>query len=1498
MHPEHSHPTGEVPLATTATIEILSELPVYAPDSAIVQYVTERVAFICGDDYPVPKVYVRESAEPNAIPLSGCLVVDSGLFDLFDAAEELDAVLAHEIVHLDEDHMAEESPKNVFNIVGQARTHETRSDIRSVPILDQRGINPRGAVSALTKISTWEQRHGKSHMVASPTHGQGVDRAINIDQSFLLIDARNLSQAPLSPLPCKNPNDRGRVTGEQDISGADAVLAQSIVARRFRDLEPTASDPELAKELALQAQLIEQTNAYLLRPEVERLAYTAALRYNPKLAEKILTNGVTPDFVHTFVADIAHDTFVQQCGAVTKVEIRLAATAIMQRTVADPARFDPITASECGNILATVTKSRAFMSEGIKYAAVEQNNREFVDKLVAFVLRTDLPLDSLYFSDPLMEQRYASRVARARFEAHKAIQQTGDTLAIIRNLQRIRNTLAVDAAVEDDDHQVILEGAYEFTYWESIDWETILGLSPAERDTSKKLNPNLNVLLGLDLTDDGLRALVRQAHAEGLSREDARILAAFATAVYEAFAEGGMLTEMRVALLPAYLLLEDYDTVEKILLESSLQMVSGRWSKEAMGASDKRAKEVYGVSMSTGKGRSPNLYRSQIGKWERVLRVQVTDYASQYSNLITDIETRNDTLRDHRLLVALEQLHFNGDPSQLHALLYQQSIMRIRQGGAFTDQSKLEDVRFFWESATTRLLAEPDLLSNPNHLLTLVALGSCAENISVNLHVPAEAMRLFIQQQSFDEALQAVFITFAHLPMHVMRSAIEELVESKARTLDEFARLDHYMQGHLERMAHDEQYLIGLGSIIETNIIDAYKTQRGWERRTGVRTDQVVGLESVRLIKALLGTMEDDSDIRRYVFERWWLRYRTTSLHPELEGYFKVEDIAVWRYPHKKVRLRYWINELPEPGTYTPIEESLNNLYLANAAARYALVRKILLGEGGALEDDIGRQGVVEGLMGSWLKFEEGSTAHKVLYNLLGALMKTAKSDELYKFISPVLQELVLRPPKEPASNADIAGQQARQVLHDMKRRHILSATDSADEANVHQKIVNLMRGSIEAVVSRTGATEALLALFGDTAAYEFKKVSPTELALMTGKKSGSLGVRMLQLAGQYYDIPEEERDEYNEVYDGMKGQSRLQAYRTLLREANHSQTVAELLPRIASIDERLGGGSQVTVLGITLVDGSKEILGVRNPNAEYHVDHLSQVVQQALVAAVAKDPNNLDLQMAQTLVADAVTWIKAELNDFDFPIKDAVFRVENDTQQGTSFGKGNSRYELYVPTAPASDSAWIRRETFVPGVNLNGLKISETEPTNLADKRISQEDYRHAVSLLVRNYVHQIRQGKVLYPDIHPGNFRITEDNKSVAVFDRYGLIPITDALRSTMQQTFQAAIAGNIETAIEGVVRYSTAGHSVDTQQHTQNIIGRLPSAHRDPATAMMQTIIEVKKEGITIPIQLSLLMRNIYSLSKMAQRGGFANLGEAFAYTAAPDELGKTMEFFARS
>ncbi len=1455
----------------------LVDADIYAPTAPITRYAESRFDVLCGDELERPEVFVVKDESITAWALPGVVVISDGVFRFLKFQEELDAVFAHETTHNERDHMQKnfEHGRGEIGKLGIRRTEELEADLLGMRLMDRRGINPAGMISLSDKLgvleteethvapSHWKSRDRKINLeqslwlldarhlsdtltplqITPDEYGNVYEDTASTEDS-LLLQQRSLFRAAraasepdedLLARQCQLLQHEQVSAVETDLQACLILAKANPVFATHPDLKPTSlQDIDRLKEL-LQKDNIDQVAGDVFELDVSHM-------FSYFVKEKIVQ-----------AAEKSHLDLDDQNDLLDIVDY--AETKDMRDALIDVTyeflHKSPLSTSTIQALASMIAHSDIPRDRFLGFRAANLLNEAISQKR----LELGLYLSADVVSSLVHAARYSHQESRKQDEQPTLNddQEVDNAFLAEYEVWHLQERLLIDESLEDLEKELddlradktktaddYVETGQEHNDedYEAQDGETRdayfaaaeAALQARDEEHREEHESDFVKTLELQVTAVEPQALtatlIDSSQSDGgPSIDQVKDAAELAIGVYRTFGR------KHEELLELYVLCGRTGAVRALLEQSALTATQ----KELGLNPDTTVEDLCDYNLSGAAEASPEeeyqdegkpTFSTQIQKAHKSFTAQLRNIAQLNKRLQQispelGVDITSDTLDSCDLVKDLMLVHSltrlarkSADPSDLVSLMQTFHPSRIRGGGLFLIPEFSEGANNLWGKATERLLSRPDLLENEKTLLGLAALGLVSPDLEINLHIPAQAFARIAESRDFEGALQLVSQEFVHLPVSVLRAALDIVIEEKAQTGEDFARINEVADVLARRLLYEQQEVIGGASLIDTYVIDHYKSMREKERHVGSKTDIIRGLESTRLMRALLMTGHDDGELKRYLAERWWLTYRT---HPnqELQDKFRVEDLAFKRHRGKENQLAWWIlHDKPAPGTYHPLGEALDHLYLSTSAARYVTVRNLLLGENGILEDDQGRKSLIAGLMESWIAIEAGSGDALVFENLLFNILAENPDDRVYQYISPVLQEMILHTPQEPSSTEDIARGIAQEALSHMEVRGIISQPTGRDLEALTQKVVNLMKGSASNHEEDYALRDRLLGLFGETdEQLEFEQISPAELALLVGKRSGALGTRMLQLAGQYFEIPQAYRERYAEVYDNMKGQTRLQAFNLLEREARYAPEIADLLSEVERFEGRLGGGSLVTVYGVTLRDGSREVLGVRNPNAEFHVRRIADMLQNGLDKTVEAHQDEPNLQLAQSLLVDAVEWIRDELNDTTFEAKDSLFRAENDTR-GTeaNFSKGRSGYDLKVPYTKPTGSLWVRREEYIPGENLNRLTISDEAPTDINSGVIARDDYKDAISLLVRNYMHQMMRGSVAHSDIHPGNFRITPDNKELVVFDRYNLIPITDELRNTLQDTLQSLVSGQPERALDSILSFSL-GSSPET-------------------------------------------------------------------------------------
>ncbi|MFH1868534.1 MAG: M48 family metalloprotease [Candidatus Omnitrophota bacterium] len=754
-----------------------------------------------------------------------------------------------------------------------------------------------------------------------------------------------------------------------------------------------------------------------------------------------------------------------------------------------------------------------------------------------------------------------------------------------------------------------------------------------------------------------------------------------------------------------------------------------------------------------------------------------------------------------------------------------------------------------------------------------------------------------LKDLSFDEAL--FFAEEAYLPqkrMGFMRGW-EYLIEEKADTAEEMDMLTEKVLKVFKLEKTDMMKEMGNAVGVDYIMENMFKKQ-----------DEFLSI--------LLDTAQDDRELKEYLFSIWYYVYKPAIDASETRG-MNIEELKEWASVHPHERMA----EVTETRDlwYLPLENILNLFYRMDYKARYVLLRKLLMSEKGVLTTDRGRRRLLSKFMDNYVRFKKGESGiEKVVRDVLGEFIMAAQDDKLYFALYPMLIERVANPPQKATKWQDIS--EFKEIINNtfpMLQRGYSTYLTLEDDAVINmygyigrkaqeekereileskQKEVDLIEESRslltknilmwicgydpDAVSEREQIDELLLSVVPEEVRRkDAAALGSMKLILEIAQRLGTPGILFLQLLGQFMDIPEKYEREFMDACDSMVGQSRLSGYQTLKREC------PDYVKRIRRFGRRIGGGSLRTVYQDELTDGSEEALRIINPNAEYFSRQSLELIRKVLTGLSDKDKR---YSQALSLLDGLQEWIEAKLHDDTFLEDDKVFKEQNHGYNPKGFSR-----KIYVPRSKDSGSPLILREEFIKGRNLTTFKPAD----KCSDDELSEQ--QEIVALLARNYFDQIFMGgfssklkaaamlaskKISYvhSDIHPGNFRVMGGNR-VAILDREAFIKLN---REDRKLFYKISQSSSTRERLELFIDYlSDKPGNEGLKQKKGVIISEVMSVLGDDSTDLedivADIIIKLRMRGIKIPLKISLLIKNLNGLNRLAQRVGFSSLGDALEF-----------------
>lgn len=540
----------------------------------------------------------------------------------------------------------------------------------------------------------------------------------------------------------------------------------------------------------------------------------------------------------------------------------------------------------------------------------------------------------------------------------------------------------------------------------------------------------------------------------------------------------------------------------------------------------------------------------------------------------------------------------------------------------------------------------------------------------------------------------------------------------------------------------------------------------------------------------------------------------------------------------------YYFDEDAASGMYFS-DYVMNELYAANSVVRQGLIRTLLVGEDGLLRSPKDRQWLINYFFREYVQSDAGDDELVATLRVsIGTLLESADIEMAYLVVAPLIERRFLKKPDKAFDwryflkgemNPDLIGEtfdRYKKMPKDFIHLHYLGGI-MADHflPEILLSIESALKPYLETPESQKTKPP----------------LSPLKLILEMASQLGSVGVRLLQLLGQFIDLdPEMERD-FSQVYDGQKGQSKLTAYMMLKREMGGAEGVAR---EFAEIRAPLGGGSLMTPFEAIGTDGVRQVVKCLNPNAEYHLEMTYGLLEKTLTQLAKTKGGGYSL--ALDALPDIKEWILADISFTGFLEKDRQFH-----EQQNGYRVESNSYQIKVPRSLGQENRYYKREEFIDGINL----------TQMSELKKQGHDVGAIVALVRKNYFDQLTRpvvgGKrLIHSDVHPGNFRVTAQNE-VAILDRNFFLEFDDkdeAFVKELKETPFLSLGEHLPTML---AHYFDAPH---LEEEIRSEIASILMTEVPPQVQVRRLVLALKKMGLKIPLKISLIIKNVISLMHM--------------------------------
>lgn len=541
-----------------------------------------------------------------------------------------------------------------------------------------------------------------------------------------------------------------------------------------------------------------------------------------------------------------------------------------------------------------------------------------------------------------------------------------------------------------------------------------------------------------------------------------------------------------------------------------------------------------------------------------------------------------------------------------------------------------------------------------------------------------------------------------------------------------------------------------------------------------------------------------------------------------------------------------------DPTEREEVEEAENNqykldsikrsLYLLEDSERQLLLRKLLADKNGVLRTDDNRRRFLNFLFNEWLqKTGEEEDVLKVISQVKEGLEKATDWQLLYFAFQGLLRDKIAIPPPEVSDGE--SAEKIKSLIEEGK----IDLDEERDEDRREIKVVRKGLSPIAKVEKRL----SLAIGFEREKSSGNSRLRPIQFVKEFGSRLGAPGVRFLQLLPQIVELPEEYEREFSEIYDQVKGQSKMTAITTVEREW------PDVWTEIKRFGNRIGGGSIMTVYEVETATGEGQVIKVRNPNVRHHLQEVTNFARLVLEELAKKYGRGY--KAALDSLEDIKQWIEDDTSFTDFLEKDKVFRKKN-----SGFTADGHRYKITVPESVGPENPYFTREIRISGTNLTQWEKLEEQG----------HDLKQITSILIKNYASQILDGQV-HSDVHVGNFGITAENE-VVVYDRNYYLELSEQERDLILSIFSGI--GNIR---EQLLSYLNLEKTGDQQKIGPIIDSLAENIAKQNTKGAQVAIAKMKQEGIKIPIKITLILKNINALKEMTKKAGFSSLFEAFSY-----------------
>lgn len=1403
---------------------------------------------------------------------NGKIFVSEELIDFCQSEDELLFVLGHELNHIRNKH--HEKQQNLVEVSARkgfieaqldeaalSRTHEYHADVKSFVDLNDLGINPYGAISF-----TQRYRDHNRYKSAGITHGEGADRLVNLFWGTRLIDLNNLTPELGEPIPQKYHVDtHSRILNEKE-QYTRIVLDTGYFddVRRYRNSLSTLREMGLLESQTVAATLYERHRAFHEKKKDKTLSpgarsgLTIRDEKNNELMEIFLrkveaeVHGVpnvsmaSKDFANAVLLDLFYKL---PLGADYARQTELICAEYAERAFGNT-----YTVAEIINLLNDTLQ----ISEkiGLYYARDPQS---LVLGIAEMLRRSADSSDgeSFDFSKFKLNAEKILTVLTEHYEKRGLVELSKDSMEECRALLQLH----VVFELSDDEADKITRNIFDIhrKFDDEINHKRVLlGLPTLQRKTVTDVIKDASAVNRMRVKDSETHTT--EDELINLSADLEQVLA-------------GVDTQEKV-------LLKRVENKISVLI--SLHTVLDSYAENPQAFSKEEVMRVINLLESCMTDISSTELPEALEKslWAEINHtIKILYTLDGFSaSLHGDVKETFDVLRKISLTPAMFNYHIwkLSENNQLPTITNKSDFDFLSQftSTAFTADEYNKSYKFSLE--------EPDEMME-RYLAYSVFTILNAQIKDGAIVTPSEIFREFYLLSRTTKANKTVFYThsaanadYDDTSSPLSRTTWQEGAKQK-RIFFEYVfknfKFSLEQPEDLKNLLLITEYVDNPSIIaaakrgIFKRILDGFSFDEGFE--VVIQSKNRTPLDVLELFlqkKARTHTeMEKchDEIFKRYLTDEEGSDTIKTTIISELfaqnmspkEKLSLLEDLLETQRDDLKLRQRILLAFLSarKPDTYnahldsrTP-ESVLKDLYRSTDEERYFILQKLFLGKDGIFDQEQTRLTFVDYFFDSHVEAsDDNREILEALKQILKKVFEKCAPEQGFFAIHNLLRSRILL----PSEGGDNRWEKTREILLTDEKYHGKYHDESVKQ--ILDVIFKQLKEEKRASMSQQNLEDSIASIFhdeiqGDNTQKE--KLTASDLVVEIARNLGSMGTRFLQLAGQYLELTPELQDKFNQSYDAVSGQSKLTAYNTLKKNwKGFEQEVAEF-------GNEVGGGSMTSVYRAKTHSSEKRVIKVLNPSFRYQLEEVYKILNAVFSDLSQSDPKRYAI--ASHVINDLMKWIEADFSYDDFLAKDEKFRKKWD-----GYSKKANPYKILVPKSFGPESKRFKLEEEIEGKNL----------TKLEELKAEGHQPSMIVSLIIDNFIAQIKHGQV-HSDVHIGNYRVTPDNK-VAILDRNYFLQF-----DFRDQLFLFQLSGKSEDPIgiaQTVVGYFSKfdeNKDIDFDKIRTELEQILLAKQEGIMSALPKVLIALRKNKVHIPLKMTLLVKNLNALKRMADAVGLS-------------------------